>query len=142
MFTTSKRSRPTMRFPPQKKSLNPVRSSIVQDLRLLPTLLLSISRSLSIISLSLCVLADKCVFQVMSINKKLLSLIKLVKLFVYFIQKCYPSKNFRGSAPNPAGGLNAPRPQPAKQLHSSLATPCVNINIVPCLHKQDGWSNF
>ena len=34
MFTTSKRPRPTMRYPTQ--SLNPVRSSIVQDLRLLP----------------------------------------------------------------------------------------------------------
>ena len=54
-------------------------------------------------------------FQVMSINKsmssnkKLLSLVKLVKLFVSCIQKCYPSKNFRASAPNPAGGLNAPQ---------------------------------
>ena len=45
----------------------------------------------------------------MSSNKKLLSLVNLVKLFVSCIQKCYPSKNFRGSAPNPAGGLNTPQ---------------------------------
>ena len=45
----------------------------------------------------------------MSSNKKLLSLVNLVKLFVFCIQKCYPSKNFRGSDPNPAGGLNTPQ---------------------------------
>ena len=91
-------------------SLNPVRSSIVQDLRLLPTLLLSISRSPSIFLFLSVFLADKCVFQVMSINKsmssnkKLLSLIQLVKLFVSFIQKCYPSKIF-----GPRWGFNTPR---------------------------------
>ena len=60
----------------------------------------------------------------MSNNKKLLSLVKLVKLFVSCIQKCCPSKNFRGSAPNPAGGLTAPQTPtaPAKHLHSPLAT--------------------
>ena len=69
-------------------------------------------------------LADKCVFQVMSINKsmssnkKLLSLVKLVKLFVSCIQKCYPSKNFRGSVPNPAGSTPPPPPRPHLQSTS------------------------
>ena len=116
MFTTSKRPRPTMRYPSLRISLNPVRSSIVQDLRLLPidSSLVYLAVSEYILFLSV-FLAGKCVFQVMSINKsmssnkKLLSLVKLVKLFVSCIQKCYPSKNFRASAPNPAGGLNAPQ---------------------------------
>ena len=90
-------------------SLNPVRSSIVQDLRLLPIDSSLVSPSPSIFLFLSVFLADKCVFQVMSINKsmssnkKLLSHVKLVKLFVPCIQKCYPSKNFRG------GGLNAPQ---------------------------------
>ena len=77
------------------------------------TLLLSISRSPSIFLFLSVFLADMCVFQVMSINKsmssnkKLLSLVKLVKLSVSCFQKCYPSK----------------RPPPAKHLHSPLATP-------------------
>ena len=80
------------------------------------TLLLSISRSPSIFLFLSVFLADKCVFKVMSVNKsmssnkKLLSLVKLVKLFVSCIKKCYPSKNFRGSAPNPAGQPNAHTP--------------------------------
>ena len=139
MFTTSKRPRPTMRYPPHNViSLNPLRSSIVQDLRLLPTLLLSISRSPSIFLFLSVFLADKCVFQVMSINKsmssnkKLLSLVKLVKLFVPCIQKCYPSKNFRTSAPNPAGGSTPPRLPPAKHLHSPLATPLLAFRKKCC----------
>ena len=45
-------------------------------------------------------------------------------MFVSCIQKCYPLKNFRASAPNPAGGAQRPpRPPPAKHLHSPLATP-------------------
>ena len=60
----------------------------------------------------------------MSSNKKLLSLVKLVKLlFVSCIQKCYPSKNFRGSAPASLGVSTPPRPPPAKHLLSPLATP-------------------
>ena len=116
-------------------SLNPVRSSIIQDLRLLPTLLLPIWRSPSIFLFLSLFLADKCVFQVMSINKsmssnkKLLSIVKLVKLFVSCIQKCYPSKNFRGSALNPAGGSTPPRPPPAKHLHSPLATPLLSLSV-------------
>ena len=81
---------------------NPVRSSIVQDLRLLPIDFSPVvSRSPSIFLFLSVFLADKCVFQVMSINKsmssnkKLLSLVKLVKLFVPCIQKCFPSKNFQ-----------------------------------------------
>ena len=96
-------------------SLNPVRSSIIQDLRLLPIDSSLVSQSPGIFLFLSVFLADKCVFQVMSINKsmssnkKLLSFVKLVKLFVSCIQKCYPSKIFRGSAPNPAGLLNAPQ---------------------------------
>ena len=113
-------------------SLNPVRSSIVQDLRLLPIDSSLVSRSPSIF-LFLCVfLADKCVFQVISINKslssnkKLLSLVKLVKLFVSCIQKCYPSKTFRGSAPNPA----APDPHlQSTSIHRWLR-PCLTHNII------------
>ena len=80
-------------------SLHPVRSSIVQDLRLLLIDSSLVSRSPSIFLFLSVFLADKCVFQVISINKsmssnkKLLSLVKLVKLSC--IQKCYPSKNFQ-----------------------------------------------
>ena len=69
-------------------------------------------------------LADKCVFQVMSINKsmsrnkKLLSLVKLVKLFVLH-SKMLPFKKF---------SQRPPHPPPAKHLHSPLATP-LNLHL-------------
>ena len=98
---------------------------------------MSISRSPSVFLFLSVILEDKCVFQVMSINKsmssnkKLLSLVKLVKLFVSCIQKCYNSKNFWASAPEPRWGLHAPRPVPAKHLHSPLAMPLgMDQNVV------------
>ena len=107
----SDRDRPSAKKATLRISLNPVRSSIVQDLRILPIdsslVYLAVSEY---IFLSLCFLADMCVFQVMSINKsmssnkKLLSFVKLVKLSVSCFQKCYLSKKFWGSASNPTGG--------------------------------------
>ena len=113
----SDRDRPcaTLRF-----SLNPVRSSIVQelDLRLLPTLLLSISRSPSIFLFLSVFLADKCVFQVMSINKSMSTNKKLLsqigKTVCFFYPKMPPFKTFSGLRPEPrwggggGGGLSVP----------------------------------
>ena len=47
-----------------------------------------------------------------------------------------PFKNFRGSAPNPAGELHtpSPRPPPAKHLCSRLATPLKGQNMNISLH--------
>ena len=85
-------------------------------------------------------LADKCVFQVMSINKsmssnkKLLSLVKLVKLFVSCNQKCYPSKNFHPKMLPFKNFSTPPRPPPAKHLHSPLATPLTVTRTHPRMH--------
>ena len=120
-------------------SLNrPVRSSIVQDLRLLPIDSSLVSRSPRTFLFLSVFLEDKCFFQVissnksMSSNKKLLSLVKLVKLFVSCIQKCYPSKIFS------LGGSTPPRPPPAKHLHSPLATP-LRQYVHPCCTRFDLW---
>ena len=87
MFTSSKRPRPTIRYPP-------IDSSLVN---------LAVSEY---ISLSLCVFSGQV--RVSShVNQQ--EHVKQLLSLVSCIQKCYPSKNFRGSAPNPAGGLNAPQ---------------------------------
>ena len=104
-------------------SLNPVRWSIVQDLRLLPIDSSLVSRSPSLFFFLSVLLADKCVFQVMSINKsmssnkKLLSLVKLVKLFVFAFKNATlrkisgaqrpPDPTYK-APPFPAGYVYAP----------------------------------
>ena len=115
MFTTSKRPRPTMRYPPHKSEpCYSVRSSIVQDLRLLPIdsslVYLAVSEY---ISLSLCVFSGQVGVsshvnhKSMSSNKKLLSLVKLVKLFVSCI-RMLPFKKFSGLRPQPRWGAQRP----------------------------------
>ena len=128
MFTTSKRPRPTMRYPPHKSEPCLVehrsRSAYFAD-----RLFLAISRSPSIFLFLSVFLADMCVFQVMSINKsmssnkKLLSLVKLVKLSRFLAFKnATLQKIFRAPPRTPLGGSTPPRPPPAKHLHSPLAT--------------------
>ena len=107
MFTTSKRPRPSM-CATLRISLNPVRvkhrsrSASFADSSLV---YLAVSEY-RIFSFSHVFLADKCVFQVMSTNKtmscnkKLLSLVKLVKWFVSCIQNAALKKIF-GAPPQP-----------------------------------------
>ena len=71
-------------------------------------------------------------FYVTSINEKLLGLWNWWNCFFFLHQKRFPSKIFRGSAPNPAGGgggSTLPSPPPAKHLHSRLAT-SLKLNFV------------
>ena len=115
MFPTSKRPRPTMRYPPHKSEPCYVkhrsRSASFAD-----SSLVYLARSPSVFLFLSEFLADKCVFQVMSINKsmssnkKLLSLVKLVKLFVSCIQNCYTLQKIFG--PEPRWGAQRPPPPP------------------------------
>ena len=131
-------------------SLNPVRSSIVQDLRLLKIDSSLVSRSPSIFLFLSVFLADKCVFQVMSINESISSNreaakpCQIGKIVCLLHSKMLP---FYGAPPQtPLGGSTPPRPPPAKHLHSPLATPLLRDSersACACENKQTTvWKAF
>ena len=106
-------------------SLNPVRSSIVLDLRLLPIdsslVYLEVSEY---ISLSLCVFSGQVrvsshVNQQEHVKQQEAAKpCQLGKIVCFLHSKMLPFKKFSGP-----GGSTPPRPPPAKHLHSPLATP-------------------
>ena len=127
MFTTSKRL--TMRYPPHK-SVNPVRSSIIQDLRLLPIdsspVYLAVSEY---ISLSLCVFRGQVrvsshVNQQEHVKQQEAAKpCQIGKIVCFLHSKKLPFKKFRAPPRTPLGGSTPPRPPPAKHLHSPLGMP-------------------
>ena len=123
--TSSNRDRPcaTLRL-----SLNPVRSRIVQDLRLLPTLLLSISQSPSILFFPSVFLADKCVFQDHVKQQEAAKPCQIGKIVCFLHPKMLPFKKILGLRPEPRWVAHRP-PDPHLQSTSIYCwlRPCLGI---------------